>query len=403
MGSPVKGRKSSPHEGIEIRSTLTFRISPSAGLLSLVSSYGKALNFVMNWLKKNKPKTKIVKQVHNAVYRQLREKFNLPSKVAQDCYRNAIAVYKSWLRNPRRGSFPKVKRFSVWLTPKLTYRLDLENMKVNITSVGELSIVGYPRNYALYKDWEIKEARLKVVDGKAFLKVTFLKEVQPTTASSGVAVDVNVENITVGNDKHHVIIPSRIDDAKHFKLLAEGLQKKYGNKTFTVKRIRERYLSFHRKATRILEDFAKKAGKWVVDVTKMYGASVIFLEDLNNMIKNVNKLAKPFRDKLYLMQYRRIQHWIEWQAIKHGLKVVKVPAFYTSTKCPKCGSKMKEYSHRQFRCVSCGYENDRDVIAVMNLYGRGSLILSTAGQMRGSKESQCPEPPPFRAGRKSAR
>jgi IS605 OrfB family transposase len=133
-----------------------------------------------------------------------------------------------------------------------------------------------------------------------------------------------------------------------------------------VKKIHERYLSLHRKATRILEDFAKKTGKWVVEIAKMYNVSAIFIEDLNNMIKNVSKLGKPFRDKLYLMQYRRIQYWIEWEAIKHGLKVVKVPAFYTSARCPKCKGEMREYAHRQFRCVSCGYENDR-VIAVMNL------------------------------------
>ncbi|MBW9140870.1 MAG: hypothetical protein K1T65_04085 [Candidatus Aramenus sp.] len=39
---------------------------------------------------------------------------------------------------------------------------------------------------------------------------------------------------------------------------------------------------------------------------------------------------------------------------------------------------MKEYAHRQFRRTSCGYENDRDVIAVMNLYGMrswSSLLL----------------------------
>jgi hypothetical protein len=47
----------------------------------------------MEWLKKNKPEEKIIKQVHDALYQQLREKFNLPSKVAQDCYRNAIAIY----------------------------------------------------------------------------------------------------------------------------------------------------------------------------------------------------------------------------------------------------------------------------------------------------------------------
>ncbi len=119
----------------------------------------------------------------------------------------------------------------------------------------------------------------------------------------------------------------------------------------------------------------------------MLDATVIFLEDLNNIIKNVNKLVKPFRDKLYLMQYRRIQYWIEWQATKNDIRVIKVSASYTSTRCPKCGKEMKEYAYRQFICTKCGYENDRDVIAVMNLYGRGSLILSTARQMRDSDES----------------
>jgi putative transposase len=55
------------------------------------------------------------------------------------------------------------------------------------------------------------------------------------------------------------------------------------------------------------------------------------------------------------MQYRRVQYWIEWQAKKSGLKIVYVDPRY-STHCPKC--------------VKCGYENDCDVIAIMNLYER---------------------------------
>ena len=38
------------------------------------------------------------------------------------------------------------------------------------------------------------------------------------------------------------------------------------------------------------------------------GASIIKLESLKNLIRNVGKLPKGFHDKLYLMQYRRVQH-----------------------------------------------------------------------------------------------
>jgi putative transposase len=42
-------------------------------------------------------------RVHNALYRELREWFGLPSRVAVDCYRDALANAKSWRNNPRRG------------------------------------------------------------------------------------------------------------------------------------------------------------------------------------------------------------------------------------------------------------------------------------------------------------
>ena len=66
----------------------------------------------------------------------------------------------------------------------------------------------------------------------------------------------------------------------------------------------------------ILIDFAKKVGKWVADVALLLRANVIVLERLKKMISHVNELKKDYRLKLYLMQYRRIQWWIEWQAKK---------------------------------------------------------------------------------------
>ncbi|QKR00121.1 transposase [Metallosphaera tengchongensis] len=81
------------------------------------------------------------------------------------------------------------------------------------------------------------------------------------------------------------------------------------------------------------------------------------------------------------MQYRRLQYWIGWQAKKRGLKVIYVDPHFSFTSWPKCGNKMEETGHRYLSCP-CGYEIDHDFIAVMNLYGRRCLSLSTAPQMR---------------------
>jgi len=91
-----------------------------------------------------------------------------------------------------------------------------------------------------------------------------------------------------------------------------------------------RIKSSHVKAKRITEDFARKVEKWVVEEAKRMGANVIKLERLRNLIRNVGKLAKEFRDKLYLMQYRRLQYWIGWQTKKQCLLVEFVNPKYSS-------------------------------------------------------------------------
>jgi transposase, IS605 OrfB family, central region len=369
-----------------IRATVSMKIALSEPLLALINNYVKALRFTLFWLKENVPNPNergVLGKVHEVLYEKLKEEFNLPSKVAQDCYREALATYKGWYNNPRKGRFPRVYKPTVWLTPKASYNVDFEAMTVRITSVGELPILGYPRNLKDYMSWKMKEARLVIRDDKAFLKVVFEKPIEEKVEpKESIAVDINMSEIVVGkDDTRYVRIPTRLHEVHHWKSLAENLQKKYPKRWKENKRILYRVRSFHLKARRVMEDFARKVGKWVVEIAKGFGANVIKLENLRNLIKNVDKLPKEFRDKLYLMQYRRIQYWISWQARKHGMVIEFVNPSYSSVSCPKCGRKMKEVFHRWFKC-SCGYENDRDVIAVVNLNGRGSLTLSTAPQMR---------------------
>jgi IS605 OrfB family transposase len=369
-----------------IRATVSMKIALSEPLLVLVNNYVKALRFTLFWLKENvlNPNEKgVISKVHEELYTRLREEYNLPSKVAQDCYREALATYKGWYNNPRRGRFPRVYKPTVWLTPKASYNVSFDKMTVRIASVGELPILGYPRNLKEYMSWRMREARLVIKSGKAFLKVVFEKPREESVKpKESIAVDVNMSEIVVGkDDEHYVRIPTRLHEVHHWKSLAENLQKKYPRRWRGNKRILYRVRSFHQRARRVMEDFARKVGKWVVEIAEDFGANVIKLESLKNLIKNVDKLPKEFRDKLYLMQYRRLQYWISWQAKKRGMTVEFVNPKYSSVSCPKCGQRMVEVSHRWFKC-SCGYENDRDVIAVVNLNGRGSLTLSTAPQMR---------------------
>jgi IS605 OrfB family transposase len=368
-----------------IRATVSMKIALSEPLLVFVNNYVKALRFTLFWLKENVPNPEekgVLGKVHEELYTRLREEYNLPSKVAEDCYREALATYKGWYNNPRRGRFPRVYKPTVWLTPKASYNVDFEAMTVRIAGVGELPILGYPRNLKEYLSWRMREARLVIRNDKVFLKVVFEKEEEKVEPKESVAVDINMAEVVVGkDDTHYVRIPTRLEEVHHWKCLAERLQRKYPRRWRENKRILHRIRSFHQKARRIMEDFARKVGRWVVEIAEDFGANVIKLESLKYLIKNVDKLPKEFHDKFYLMQYRRLQYWISWQARKHGMTVEFVNPSYSSVSCPKCGKRMEEVGYRWFKC-KCGYENDRDVIAVVNLNGRGSLTLSTAPQMR---------------------
>ncbi|MGC9136585.1 zinc ribbon domain-containing protein, partial [Caldivirga sp.] len=55
--------------------------------------------------------------------------------------------------------------------------------------------------------------------------------------------------------------------------------------------------------------------------------------------------------------YRRLAYWLDWEAQKHGVPVKVVNPRGTSTKCP-----------------ICGLEEDRDVIAVINLSKMGGTL-----------------------------
>ncbi len=131
-----------------IRATVSMKIAVSDSLLALVNNYVKALRFVLFWLKENVPNPEekgVLSKVHEELYEKLREEYNLPSKVAEDCYREALATYKGWYNNPKKGRFPRVYKPTVWLTPRASYNVDFEAMIVRIASVGELPILGYLR------------------------------------------------------------------------------------------------------------------------------------------------------------------------------------------------------------------------------------------------------------------
>ncbi|MFZ8823127.1 MAG: hypothetical protein ACO2O0_03115 [Desulfurococcales archaeon] len=77
------------------------RVSPEPGAIELLRRYNVALYYAIN--KILRLDLKKIGEVHNALYRELKEWFDLPPRTAVDCYRDALANANAWRNNPKKG------------------------------------------------------------------------------------------------------------------------------------------------------------------------------------------------------------------------------------------------------------------------------------------------------------
>jgi len=118
-----------------------------------------------------------------------------------------------------------------------------------------------------------------------------------------------------------------------------------------------------------------------VKLAKTHGYAVA-REDLKGLIESLRKLPKDHKVKLLIMEYSRIGKWIDWQCEKQGVPRIVVDARNTSKECPKCDHKgLEENGYRVLRCPECGFKEDRDVIAKLNIRRKALRILKNAGEL----------------------
>ena len=83
--------------------TIKMRVSPEPSLfkelVNLMKRYRDALNHAIKVVIENKALS--LGKAHKLLYSVLKERYGLPSKTAQDCYREAVATAKSWLNNSK--------------------------------------------------------------------------------------------------------------------------------------------------------------------------------------------------------------------------------------------------------------------------------------------------------------
>jgi transposase len=107
--------------------------------------------------------------------------------------------------------------------------------------------------------------------------------------------------------------------------------------------------------------------------------------NIQGMVKN-SRLAKSINDvawsTLRQSSVLTLRQRLEYFGFKYGKATVAVASHNTSQNCSNCGQKVpKSLSTRTPICPHCGYVEDRDINAAINILKRG---LSTVGHTETS-------------------
>ncbi|MCM0589543.1 MAG: transposase [Gloeotrichia echinulata IR180] len=132
---------------------------------------------------------------------------------------------------------------------------------------------------------------------------------------------------------------------------------------------RNRYARKHLRVSRQRKEYCKRLAYSVIQSNDL-----VAYEDLNvkGLVRN-RHLAKSISDA----GWYTFRSWLEYFGHKYGKVTVAVPPHNTSQNCSNCGQKVKKsLSTRTHVCPHCGFSEDRDINAAINILRLG---LSTVG------------------------
>ena len=242
-------------------------------------------------------------------------------------------------------------------------------------NIGTLKLKGtYDLNY--YDMKQIKRVRLvKRADGYyAQFAIDAKVRVEPNLTGKMVGLDLGLKFFIADNQGNTEPCPQFY--RKSEKQLNRANRKKFNKLKRGAKpqsrnyhKARNRYARKHLRVSRQRKEYCKRVAYSVIQSNDL-----VAYEDLNvqGLVRN-RHLAKSISDAGWSI----FRQWLEYFGFKYGKVTIAVPPYNTSQNCSSCGKKVKKsLSTRTHVCPHCGFIEDRDVNAAINIL---KLALSTAG------------------------
>ena len=353
---------------MEITLSVPFGYEQSEEIRKLLEDFRDMLNFCIERALKDNITSYARLRKH--IYREWKSRWGYSTHFCHSACLIATSMLKSWRKLKRKGiakgEKPLAKKLFMRLDPQL-YKFYGDKIRISVRHRKFLFINlkygEYQKRFIeAWKEGKLKTGEITINEGK--IVVPFKKDVDLSSPCDWIAIDINESNVTAVSSNPHILriesslrtihttyfnITRRIQRLKKFKpKTAERLLKKYSG--------REK-----RKA----KDECHKIARKIVNFAKQHHTGII-MEDLKGIRRRISH-NKNLNRRLHSWNFTRLQFCVEYKAKLNGLPVIHVEPKGTSSLCPICGGKLAPNGYRLSKCNGCGYENDRDIIACLNM------------------------------------
>lgn len=362
-----------------------------------ISQYIFDHEFILNYL-----------TLQKQIYYDLREKCGLKSQMTLSALKTVTARYKTvkeqlyshpYKYKDEDGNYQRITRTLEWLMKPIFFgrpQADLvrnrdysfinNGTQISINTLKNRVKVTFERPKCFDEyfsgDWSFGTAKLVCLKKKWYLHIPMTKSVENS-------MDTTKPAHVVGIDRGLRFLATTYDEQGKCSFQSGEKILRKRDKFATVRA--ELQSKGTKSAKRKLKALSGRENRWIADVNHQlskalvqnYGEHTLFvLEDLTNVSfedTNLNKRNKKQKNQLRSWSFYQFEQMLTYKAAEVNSAVLKVPANYTSQRCPKCGRIHKENRHHEthnYVCDACGYESNDDRIGAMNLYTLGTMYVS---------------------------
>jgi len=335
-----------------------------------MEAFADACNYVANWGRENH----IWRQfsLHKGCYKEIREQFGLSANLAvRAIARVAPRLSKAKTRN------------SIFQPTSVDYDARIFRFHEQDWSVGLTLVAGRVRIALKMGDFQIQAlsgqdptSATLVKKKKSYFIDIQIKEPapEPDEPTGTLGVDLGIKNIATLSDGTsfggETLNAYRLKRHK----VRRSLQSKADTGTKSTRKNTRRVLKrLSGKERRYQTWVNHQISKHIVETAKA-NSHAIALEDLEGIRDRTNKrLRKSQRGLHNTWSFYQLRQFVEYKALRVGVKVIPVNPAWTSQMCSCClhiGSRSGE----RFKCSNCGAVMHADLNGALNIAAVGAIV-----------------------------